>query len=113
MFVRCIDVRVSRTQTRAVHCLEVDAEASDWKPRQLFAQEVWVNTRGHGCAKYHVAARTGETVEIKSSHLPINGKTSPALPINISSHRSESGVGSGLTSQTYAPARFAMSGRPA
>src|SRR5215204_4849137 len=108
-----LDARVSRTQAGTIDCLKVDAEALDRKPRQLFAQEVWINARGHHRAENHVAARAGETVEVESLHFPINGNTSPALPINTSSHRSDNGVRSGFTSQTYAPAAIAISGRPA
>src|SRR6185295_2388891 len=113
MLVRGFDARMCRTQSRAVDCFEVDAESTHSKQRKLFAQVVWINTRGDQRAEYHVAARSGETVEVKSLHCPSNGKTSPALPINTSSHKSDSGVRSGFTSQMYAPAVFAISGRPA
>src|SRR5438105_2627857 len=39
-----------------------------------------------------------------------NGRISPALPVITSSHKSESGVRSGFTSTTYAPAARAISG---
>jgi len=113
MFVRCLNTCVSRTKPRAINRLEVDTESADWQQRQLLPQELRINTGGHHGAEYHVAACTGKTVEVNSLHLPINGRTSPALPINTSSHKSESGVRSGFTSQTYAPAAFAISGSPA
>src|SRR3954470_14383547 len=102
MFVPRLDARVRRTQSRPIDCFELDTETTDAKQRQLFAQEVRINTRGHCGAEYHVATRAGETVEVKSLHCPINGRTSPALPISTSSHKPDSGVRSGLTSQTYA-----------
>src|SRR5215213_5924390 len=65
-----LNARVRRTQTRAINCLEVDAEPGNRKQRELPAQEVWIHARSDHRAEYHVAARAGKTVEVKSLHFP-------------------------------------------
>src|SRR6185503_9030497 len=102
-----------RAQTGAIDRFEFNIEAVDVQQRELVAQVIWIYTCGHHRAEYHVAARTGKTVEIKSLHFENSGNTSPALPVSTSSQRSDNGVRSGLTSTTYAPAAFAISGMPA
>src|SRR5215208_2420308 len=65
---RCFNSCVSRAQTRSVDRFKVDTEPADRKQRQLFPKEVWINSRGHHRAEYHVAARPGKAVEVKSLH---------------------------------------------
>src|SRR5215207_2412194 len=113
MFVRRLHARIRGTQARSVDCFKVDAEPIDAKQRELFAEKVWIDSGGDHRAEYHVAACAGETVKVESLHLENNGNTSPALPVITSSQRSDNGVRSGFTSQTYASAAFAISGRPA
>src|SRR5215208_5351923 len=113
VFVRCLHARVRRTQTRSVNCFKVDAEAIDAKEGELFPQIVRFNSSCDHGAEYHVAACAGETVKVQSLHLENSGNTSPALPSITSSQISDNGVRSGFTSQTYAPAAFAISGMPA
>src|SRR5205085_7627791 len=76
---RSLHSPVSRAQPVAVYSLEVDAEPLDVKQRQLSTQVIRIYTRADHGAEYHVAARTGETVEVKSLHLENKGNTSPDL----------------------------------
>src|ERR1051325_6819292 len=110
---RCFDSRIRCTQAGSIYRLKVHSEAADRKQRELLPQEVWINSRRNHRAEYHVAACAGKTVEVKSLHGRNCGNTSPALPVITSSQRSESGVRSGFTSQTNAPAALAISGMPA
>src|SRR5688572_14584815 len=113
VFVRCFHSRIRRAQTRSINCFKVDAEAVYAKKRELFAEIVWIHSGGNHRAEYHVAAGAGKTVKVKSLHLENSGNISPALPVITSSQMSDNGVSSGFTSQTYAPALFAISGMPA
>src|SRR5688572_31605616 len=112
-FVRCFNSRVRRTQTRSINCFKLDAEAVHANKRELFAEIVLIYSGGNHRAEYHVTARTGKTVKVKSFHLENSGNTSPALPVITSSQMFDNGVSSGFTSQTYAPALLAISGMPA
>src|ERR1041384_7507694 len=100
MFGFCFDSRVRRAESRPTHGFEINMETADRQQRQLFAQVVSLDARGNHRTENHVAARSGETIEIKSLHHPNSGNTSPALPVSTSSHRLESGVRSGFTSTT-------------
>src|SRR6185503_9286833 len=100
----CFDSCVCRAQPRSIHCFEIDVEPADRQQQQLFMQIAGLDARRHHRAENHVAACSGETIELESLPHPNSGSTSPALPVSTSAHRLESGVRSGFTSTTYAPA---------
>src|SRR5438093_773813 len=110
---RCgLDMRVSGADPAAVDSLKVDRITLNAQQRELLIESVWINSGGDHRPKDHVATGTRETVEVESPHnCPNNGNTSPALPVSISLQRFESGVLSGFTSQMYALAARAISGR--
>ncbi len=68
VLVSRLDVRVRRTESRSIHNFKVDRKAADWQARELFAQVVWIDSRGNHRPENHVAARSGKTIEVKSLH---------------------------------------------
>ncbi len=68
VLVRGLDARVGRTQSRSINRFEVEVKTFDRQQRELFAQVARLDTRGNHRAENHVAARSGETIEIQSLH---------------------------------------------
>src|SRR6185436_12889965 len=110
-----LDIELCGSDAGSLYQGGFDGVATQSERRQMLPEGFEINPEIYQCAHQHIAARSGETVEVQCAHHPRSlrncGRISAALPSRVTSHIKEMSVCSGLTSIRRTPGCLAAIGR--